>query len=79
MAQNRNARVGDRVRINGGRWDGDSGVVERVVESDSEVMNGFLSGFINEPMALVKLNAPREMVDGVVSSVSTPVRRLQIL
>lgn len=75
MASDKSVRVGDRVRIDGGRWDGNSGVVERIVQEDEPILNTTL----NESYALVRFPAPLEMVDGKLDSVGVPTRRLKPL
>lgn len=81
MSGNREPRIGDRVRIDGGRWDGNTGVVADIRTPDDKLFDGSqhmaASDFINEPYAYVKFNAPLEMVGGKLDSVGVPVRRLR--
>lgn len=66
-------RVGDRVRIDGGRWDGNSGIVERIHPASEPILDTELP----EDYALVRFNAPLEMVGGKLDTVGVPVRRLK--
>lgn len=72
-ANERPVRVGDRVRIDGGRWDGNSGVVERIHSASEPILDTELS----EDYALVRFNVPLEMVGGKLDSAGVPVRRLK--
>lgn len=78
-AQNRAARVGDRVRVEGGPYDGRSGWVQLIRGQDDvlfETGKRPIHGLLNEDMALVKFADERG--DGN-DEVGVPVRRLQIL
>lgn len=84
-------RIGDRVRIDGGRWDGNTGrvVMIRTPEDilfskagpEGFVGSAFMHDNVGEPidMALVEFPQPLEMVGGKLDSVGVPVRRLKAI
>lgn len=83
-------RIGDRVRIEGGRWDGNTGRVVMIRTPEEVLFNkspeafmgsAFMHDNVGEPidMALVEFPQPLEMVGGKLDSVGVPLRRLKAI
>lgn len=85
---NKPVQVGDRVRIDGGRWDGNSGRVVMIKQPeevlfrdapDAIMGESFLHDKDGSPieMALVQFSSPLDMVGGKLDSVGVPLKRLK--
>jgi hypothetical protein len=77
--QNRDARTGDRVKVEGGPYDGRTGRVEQVKGPDDVLFERGsrpLVGLLNEDMALVTFEHDKGDGSG---QVGVPVRRLRII
>ena len=56
-ANDRPIRIGDRVRVNGGRYDERTGRIEGVKEADDPLFGTSpIAGIVDEAMALVKFD-----------------------
>jgi len=73
----REARVGERVRVAGGRFDERTGRVEGIRSPDEDLFGTSpIAGLVDEPMALVKFDTVYG--DGL-DSVGVPLRRCKPL
>lgn len=73
----RPVRIGDRVRIAGGRWDERTGRIEGVRSPDEALFGTSpIAGMVDEEMALVKFDTVYG--DGL-DSVGVPLRRLKTI
>jgi hypothetical protein len=69
----RSIQPGDRVRIDGGRFEDRTGRVERVVSPDDSFFGNSLSGaIISEPMALIRFD---QVYNDGLDATGVPVRR----
>lgn len=76
-ANDRTARIGDRVRVNGGRYEDRTGRIEGVRSPDDALFGTSpIAGIVDEPMALVKFDTVYG--DGL-DAVGVPLRRCKPL
>ena len=75
--RDREVRIGDRVRIAGGRYDERSGRVEGIKQADDPLFGTSpIAGIVDEAMALVKFDTVYG--DGL-DAAGVPVRRLKAI
>ena len=86
----REARVGDRVRVNGGPYDEKVGRVVMVKTPEDVLFEGSgkpiaASSFFRDKygspldMALVELQSPIELQGGTVDQIGVPIKRLEVI